>query len=89
MQELSRELGFDFDVMIPDIDEKTIRLDNPRELVMAIAHAKTDALLAKIKEPTILIVSDQVVLYEGEVREKPIDELEAREFVRSYGHNPA
>ncbi len=49
MEELGKELGFDFDVMIPDIDEKTIRLDNPRELVMAIAHAKTETNFFEIR----------------------------------------
>ncbi len=55
---------------------------------MTIANAKTDALLQKIKEPAILITSDQVVLFDGKVREKPVDKNEAREFLRSYGEAP-
>lgn len=86
MNELSKELGFTFEVMSPDIDEKAIRFDNPSDLVMTIANAKADALVLKIKEPSILICSDQVVLYDNKIREKPIDENEAREFLQSYGN---
>lgn len=35
-------------VVKPDIDEKAIRRDTPRELVQALAHAKADAALAKV-----------------------------------------
>lgn len=85
MSELAQEFGFNFEIMSSDIDEKAVRFDNPSDLVMAIANAKADALIVKIKEPAILICSDQVVLYKGKIREKPIDEKEAREFLQSYG----
>ncbi|HEY5588359.1 MAG TPA: Maf family protein [Candidatus Paceibacterota bacterium] len=89
MDELSKEFGFVFEVMSPDIDEKSIRHDNPSDLVMAIANAKADALVSKIKEPAILICSDQVVLYDNQIREKPVNENEAREFLQSYSNiNP-
>ena len=84
MNELSKELGFTFEIMSPDIDEKSIRHNKPSDLVMAIANAKADALVLKINEPSILICSDQVVLYDNQIREKPIDENEAREFLQSY-----
>ncbi len=84
MSELAQEFGFDFEVMSPDIDEKAIRSNSPSDLVMAIANAKADVLVSKIKEPAILICSDQVVLYEGKIREKPVDEKEARKFLESY-----
>src|ERR1035437_10016311 len=84
MGELAQEFGFDFEVMSPDIDEKAVRSDSPSDMVMAIANAKVDVLISKIKEPAILICSDQVVLYEGKIREKPVDEKEAREFLQSY-----
>ncbi|XP_022765452.1 maf-like protein DDB_G0281937 isoform X1 [Durio zibethinus] len=42
----------------------------------------------KEADPTLLITSDQVVIYEGVVREKPANEKEAREFIQGYsgGH---
>ncbi|MFA6272988.1 MAG: Maf family protein [Candidatus Paceibacterota bacterium] len=84
MNELAQKFIFDFEVMSPDINEKAIRSDSPSDLVMAIANAKADVLVSKIKEPAILICSDQVVLYGGKIREKPVDEMEAREFLQSY-----
>lgn len=86
MDELSKELGFTFEVMSPDIDEKSIRHNNPTDLVMAIANAKADVLVSKIPKPSILICSDQVVLYDNKIREKPINEAEARDFLISYSN---
>lgn len=84
MDELSKEIGFEFEIVSPDIDEKAIRSKNPEDLVMAIANAKADALISKIQEPAILITSDQVVLCKDKIREKPVSEEEAREFLQSY-----
>lgn len=80
--------GYDFEVMTADIDEKAIRLDDYEKLPILIARAKAEALLPKINEPAILITSDQVVVCDGELREKPVDENEAKIFMESYsaGH---
>lgn len=49
---------------------------------LPVGHYKMDA------EPTLLITSDQVVVYEGMVREKPSSKEEARQFIKDYsgGH---
>ncbi|GMN35563.1 hypothetical protein TIFTF001_005374 [Ficus carica] len=61
------EMGYDFTIMTADIDEKGIRKEKPEELVMALAEAKADAILSKLRtfddqkkddEPTILIAAD-------------------------------
>lgn len=36
-----------------------------------------------------MITSDQVIVYAGQVREKPEDEAQCREFLRSYASHPA
>jgi len=82
-------LNVPFEVLSPDIDEKAIRYSDPKQLTMAIANAKADALITKVTEPAILIASDQVVVYEGVIREKAKDADEAREFLGSYNHAPA
>ncbi|MBI2550954.1 Maf family protein [Candidatus Uhrbacteria bacterium] len=73
----------------PDIDEKAIRHADPERLVLALAHAKADALLPRIQEPVLLITVDQVVVCQGEIREKPKDVEEARVFLSSYIDHPA
>ena len=44
---------------------------NPKQLTLKIARAKAEALLEKVKQPAILITSDQVIVCAGEIREKP------------------
>jgi septum formation protein len=83
------EMGYEFEVMPSYIDEKTIRLENSGELTLALANAKANALVAKINEPALLITSDQVVVCNGEIREKPEDAEEARYFLKTYNDYPA
>lgn len=76
-----------------DIDEKAIRYDDPRQLVLALAHAKADAILEKENgfggEDGYLITCDQVVLHKGCILEKPEDEGEARRMIEGYAEAPA
>ncbi|TVU24776.1 hypothetical protein EJB05_27233 [Eragrostis curvula] len=63
------EMGLEFEVMTADIDEKSIRRENPDELVMVLAEAKADAIMSRLNiadyqkegdQPTLLITSDIV-----------------------------
>ncbi|XP_010254822.1 PREDICTED: maf-like protein DDB_G0281937 isoform X1 [Nelumbo nucifera] len=93
------EMGYEFTIMTADIDEKGIRKEKPEELVMALAEAKADAIIARLQtagyqekdaEPTLLITADTVVVFEGKVREKPSSKEEARRFIKGYsGGNAA
>ncbi len=88
-KQILEEMGASFEVMAADIDEKAIRHSDPKELVLAIAKAKAEALLPKIAEPSLLITTDGVVVCEGEIREKPATPEEARRFLSDYRHHPA
>ena len=76
----------------PDIDEKSIRHEDPRKMVVAIAHAKavkalqmlTDAGMEE-ESPGFVICCDQVIVFDGEVREKPESAEQAKEHLQSYG----
>ncbi|OLP92774.1 (DL)-glycerol-3-phosphatase 1 [Symbiodinium microadriaticum] len=77
------ECGSDY--LSPDIDEKAIRAEKPEEMCLAIARAKADALAPKVKDRDVLLVCmDQVVSCDGQIREKPETEAEARQFLESY-----
>ncbi|KAL0760590.1 hypothetical protein Bca101_076740 [Brassica carinata] len=87
------EMGYDFTIVTADIDEKAIRRDNPQDLVVALAQAKTDEIISKLGGqsqfaqdplPTLLITADTVVVYKGVIREKPISKEEARQFIKGY-----
>ncbi|XP_066339542.1 uncharacterized protein [Miscanthus floridulus] len=65
------EMGLEFHVMTADIDEKSIRRENPDDLVMVLAEAKADAIMSRLNladyqkegnQPTLLITSDIVCL---------------------------
>ncbi len=83
------EMGLDFEVMAADIDEKAIRFSDPKELTLALAQAKAEAVKSRIIEPSILITSDQVVICNGEIREKPENAEQVKEFLMSYNSYPA
>ena len=83
------EAGFNFSVMVPDINEKQIRRANPREMVLAIAKAKAEALLKHIQHAALLITADQIVVCCHYVHEKPTSLAEAQLFLHRYAHYPA
>ena len=72
----------------PNIDEKAIRDSDSEKLCQKIATAKCDAILKeyqeKLPQNSIILTFDQVVVCNGELREKPVDESEARKFLKSY-----
>ncbi|XP_078435633.1 uncharacterized protein LOC144706517 [Wolffia australiana] len=91
-RQILKEMGYDFTIMTADIDEKSIRKENPEDLVMALAEAKAEAIISRLpyngyeehEVPTLLITADQVVVHGGSIREKPSGREEAREFIKGY-----
>jgi septum formation protein len=90
-KKLMTQAGYVFTTMAADIDEKAIRNPNPNRLVRQLAQAKAKALLKNIpgNSPSLLITSDQVVFCNDEIREKPIDETQAKHYLQSYAQHPA
>lgn len=78
-----------FEVMSADIDERAIRDSDPQKLVLKLAHAKADALIPRITEEALLITSDQVVVCNDDILEKPLDADEERAMLRMYARYPA
>ena len=72
--------------LTPDIDEKAIRDPDSGELCQKIAQAKCDAILKRENLPKdgIILTFDQVVVCNNQLREKPVNEEEARKFLKSY-----
>jgi len=104
--EILRATGLPFEKLVYPINEKAIgnrEKDDPSELVMNIALAKADAIVAALRagkltlpEPlsqtdgvgACILTADQVVVCDGVVREKPRDIEEAVGFVQQYGDKP-
>jgi len=71
----------------------------PDQLSLAVAQAKAQALMNSLEEssayrsshrqqPHLLITSDQVAHFEGEIREKPKDKAQCRNWLRQYTSSP-
>jgi septum formation protein len=86
--EILKKMGYRFNVMAAGIDEKAIRDNDPRSLTLRLAHAKADALLPSV-HCGLLVTSDQVVVCNGAILEKPKDTEEARRYLEGYGEFPA
>ncbi|BBN17130.1 hypothetical protein MPTK1_7g12230 [Marchantia polymorpha subsp. ruderalis] len=93
-----KEMGLEFEILTADIDESSIRREKPEDLVMALAEAKAQAILARLAtkesdadsaQQTLLITADQVVVHEGNILEKPRTSEEARRFIEGYSRSPA
>ena len=72
----------------PKIDERAIRDPNPETMVRRIAEAKCDAVLKshgeQLAHSEVVLTCDEIVLCDGQVREKPKDRKEAERFLKSY-----
>jgi septum formation protein len=88
-QQVLAEAGYAFATMSADIDEKAIRDSDFERLPLLIARAKAAALLERIVGEALLITADQVVVCNGELREKPSSPDEASRFLLSYAEYPA
>ncbi len=69
--------------------EKAIRTDDPIDLPIKIAEAKAAAIIEQLKNNNItteklILTADQVVLFEQTIREKPLNDEEALQFLSSY-----
>jgi septum formation protein len=83
------KMGYDFEIVVADIDEKLIRDSDPKKLTLKIANAKADEVIKKVDDSSIIITSDSVVVANGNIIEKPVDENEAREHLKDISNNVA
>ncbi|XP_016460733.1 uncharacterized protein LOC107784166 isoform X1 [Nicotiana tabacum] len=75
----------------------TENLEKDSNPTLLVAADTAEAIIPRVSigesegdaEPTLLITCDQVVVYEGMVREKPSTEAEARQFMKDYANGHA
>lgn len=75
-------LGIPFESAKPSVDETAIRHPSPAELTKLLAVAKAEAL-RDTSPNTIIIGSDAVVGFQGEILEKPNDKQHQREMINA------
>ena len=75
-------MGYEVEVKPSHIDESAIRSEDPTQLALLLARAKSDALLPTLTSPAVLVTADLIVVWNGQIREKPTSPDEARQFLR-------
>lgn len=80
-RELLGQMGLEFRIIVPDIDEHMDRSLPPDRLVEAISAEKAAAVALKVGPQALVIAADTVVAWNGELLGKPRDEHQAREML--------
>lgn len=81
-KEMLSWLGLNFDAIAPEIDESTIRHNDPEKLTQLLAEAKAEALRNGKKEG-IIIGSDAIVCFNNQILEKAKDKNHQRELIKA------
>lgn len=88
-KDILKKAGYVFNILIPDINEKLIKTSDLYERPLILARAKAKDLVKKVKEPSLIVTLDTIVIGEGKLYEKPETEKEAREFLKKYSEGLA
>jgi septum formation protein len=79
-QQLLGQLGVDFDVRSPDIDETPLDGEDPVAYVRRLARGKASAV--EVAEGVVVIAADTTVDVDGDILGKPETDELAREMLR-------
>jgi len=81
--DILKNVGYDFDVIIPDINEDIVANSTPYELVSELSKLKALAVLSRADKDAIILASDTVVVLKGNILGKPLDKAHAHSMLRS------
>ncbi|GLO59772.1 Maf-like protein [Vibrio sp. MACH09] len=70
-KELLQQLGYNFTIVKPDVEEVRQHSESPQEYVLRLSQQKALAGLTMIQDNGVVIGSDTVVVLENQVLEKP------------------
>lgn len=87
-REIMKLVGIDFDVVISDCDEN-IEYDGPADMVEKLSYLKAKDVAGKLPESEehLVIGSDTIVFFKGEVLGKPKDEKDAFNMLHEMAGN--
>lgn len=78
-RELLSKMGYQFDIMVPDVDE---HVDAPAQEAVAILSQRKAGTIAAQLSRGIIIASDTLVSYQGQALGKPLDEHDAHRMLQ-------
>ena len=76
-KELLEKMGLSFEVIVTNVDESYDPLMDPKEVAEFLSNKKATALLPKLESNQVGITADSIVVLEGKIYEKPLDEKDA------------
>lgn len=80
-RELLTQLGYSFDIVIPNVEESRQSGESPQEYVERLSRDKALAGLALSEPDSLVIGSDTIVVLDDDVLEKPQDFTDARRML--------
>lgn len=80
-QQILKDLGYEFAIIKPEIDESVIRDADPKKLVLKLAHAKADDIIKKVGNDALVITGDSVTVVNSQIREKAQTKEEAYQWI--------
>lgn len=86
-QELLREMGFDFEVVVKAVDESFETGSSPNEIVEQIAVRKVEAFSDPVYNNKLIITADTVVVYQSNIYGKPRDHEDAVRMLTAFQGN--
>lgn len=84
-KDLLSQAGLEYEILIPDVDEKQIISRNPETKVIDTAKLKSSAL--PLEENTLVLTCDTVVSFNNIIYEKPVTRAEARQMISTLSGN--
>ncbi len=86
-QELLRELGLTFEVVVRDWPEEYPEHLRGEKIALYLAMEKARTFLLEIKENEIVITADTIVWCDNKVLDKPVDKEDAMRIIRKISGN--
>jgi septum formation protein len=81
-QQLLKDMGFSFKVIVTDVDEIYPQEMPVSEIPVYLAEIKANAIINELKENTLIIAADTIVAIGNKVLGKPRDEADAFDILR-------
>jgi septum formation protein len=81
-QQLLKDMGFDFRVIVTDAEEIYPATMPLLQIPVYLAEVKANAITAELKENTLIIAADTIVAIEDKVLGKPADEKDAFDILQ-------
>lgn len=86
-QELLTQLGVPFERIITDVEEQRLNFESAQQYVVRLARDKARAGVALAQHDLPVLGADTIVIYNGNVLEKPKDEQHAAAMLRMLSGN--